>query len=106
MEVIAYRPFEHEGKAYVAAIVPDEFASPHGEDWASAEDIAKWHRDEWRYVGVIVTDVYGAEASLWAVVYGQISTTQITLDNIMNDPYMDVDGVSYTLPVCLIGDLS
>jgi hypothetical protein len=65
-----------DGKVTRIWIEPDHDTKPTDFDCYSAADIAAWRHDEWRYVGVLVSDEdTGGRASLWGVEYG------LTLEN-------------------------
>lgn len=84
------------GLSYRVDITPDDDTDPQTDgDWADEEDIAAWHEDEWRYVGVILTPIIagigelpGMRDSLWAVTY-----------NVMPQVVADLDYVVATHPV-------
>jgi hypothetical protein len=61
-----------------ARIVPDTDARPDDCDCYDAEDLAAWQRDDWSYVGTIVTasreGIELGESSLWGSEYGSLPT--------------------------------
>lgn len=63
-----------DGFAIEAVIVPDLDANPDEADCYDEADKAAWRRDEWSYVGTIVTaSQHGVElgsSSLWGSEYG------------------------------------
>jgi len=57
-------------------LYPDYDNSPEGEDWASAEQVAAWRRDDWAYGVLVVTaSVNGYDlgtTALGGVVFGRL----------------------------------
>lgn len=91
-----------DGKAYTVKILPDNEITPDDADCYGGEDITAWQAGEWRYVGVVVEDDNGREDSLWGVEYGAFpGRSPITLDTLITEPYMSVDGVDVTMPETL-----
>jgi len=104
-KAIEVRPFMHEGRAYMVAIVPDDHTTPDHADCYTPADIERWRAGDWRYVGVIVIDESGSSDSLWAVHYGYADGWHYGLDSILNDEYGCIDGVPHTLPQSLAMDI-
>lgn len=71
---------EIPGLRFRVRIVPDELSTPtekYDESYADLDEIeASWSRDDWQFVGTIVTPVYmgmpctWAKASLWGTEWG------------------------------------
>lgn len=65
-----------DGFDITARIVPDTDTSADDYDCYTEEQIAAWRRDEWSYVGTIVTASKAGldlgESSLWASEYGHV----------------------------------
>lgn len=72
---------EIDGISYRVRIVFDTDTSPADYDGYTPRQVDAWKRDEWIFVGVIVTpDIdglhpWGFGASLWGIVYGDIPLT-------------------------------
>jgi hypothetical protein len=94
-----------EGVDCILTITADVDSTPFEFDCYTAEDIAAWRNYDWRYVGVQLgrNDADG-NASLWGVEFGRIAGKFIGTYELINDPYMIADGVSYTLPETLFAE--
>lgn len=91
MDIIEERYISNAQGDWRIRLVPDPEARPFDADCYSAEDIEAWRKDEWSYVGVIVTDnKTGADASLWAVEYGLMPETTIGMDQIIENYFDDL----------------
>lgn len=84
--VITTRDIIHEGRTLTVTVVEDIDATIDGYDCFDSDEIAAWRRDEWGFVGVLVTDGGKEIDALWAVVYGRLNAeTVITMDEIISD---------------------
>ncbi|MEV4454454.1 hypothetical protein [Microbispora sp. NPDC049633] len=76
MNKIDSREITRDGITYRVDVYPDTDATPNDADCYSPADIAAWRRDDWHFVGVVVTpivngvEIGGADASLWGLQYG------------------------------------
>lgn len=87
LRVIETRDIVHEGRTLTVTLVEDNDPRPDDYDCFDAAEIAAWKRDEWSFVGVLITEEGGKDFdSLWAVVYGRLNaSTRITMDEIVSD---------------------
>lgn len=86
-DTIETREIVKNGITYKVTIEADYDVRPESDgDWASQEDIDAWKRDEWRYVGVIVTpviagtEIEGADDSLWGCAWGTVPGNPVEFD--------------------------
>lgn len=84
------------GLSYKIAVVPDLDSSPDDADCYTATQKAAWARDEWSYVGVIVTPVVNGtelldfDDSLWGLEYGDFTMTDED-DNVTGRTWLTLD---------------
>ena len=91
MDTIEERYISNAQGDWRIRLVPDSDAKPFDADCYSAEDIEAWRKDEWSYVGVIVTDSKtGADAFLWAVEYGLMPEATIGINQIIEEYFDDL----------------
>lgn len=91
MDVIEERFISSAKGDWCIRLVPDHDSRPFDADCYSPEDIEAWRRDEWSYVGVIVTDsATGADASVWGVEYGFLAEVMVGMDRIIEGHFDDL----------------
>ena len=74
MDTIEERYVSNAQGNWHVRLVADIDSTPFDADCYSDGDIAAWRADEWRYVGIIVTDVQSdTGASMGGVEYGQLA---------------------------------
>jgi hypothetical protein len=87
VNIIDLRAFTVNGEPFVAYVTPDDDASTSDADCYSPDDIAAFRRGDWSFVGLIVRDSAGREASVWSVHYGVSAEWSVGLDTLMVDDY-------------------
>jgi hypothetical protein len=78
----------------IASMYPDTNANPLDADCYSDADIAAWKRDEWQYVGIVVTvtldGVEIGQSSLWGTEFGSLAETECQPFTMPNHPLPEV----------------
>ncbi|WP_431911669.1 hypothetical protein [Nonomuraea jabiensis] len=96
IRLIETRAIVKDDITYQVRVEEDWDSKPFDADCYSDADIEAWRRDEWHYVGVIVTPVVAgipidaAEDSLWGVEWGQLPDL---------DRYLGMDQICNVHPV-------
>lgn len=72
-----------DGRSYMVLLLPDSMSHVRDADCYSVRDVANFNRGMWVYVGVVVQDITGREASVWAVEYGRMESVRITTADII-----------------------
>jgi hypothetical protein len=93
-DLIEWRHVRHEGISFTVALYADDYNTPFDVECYSAEDIAAWCKDQWAYVGVVLTTTM-SQASVWGVEYGKLSGTDIGFDDIIEFHARDLLAEAY-----------
>jgi hypothetical protein len=115
MEIINSREIVRDGITYEVTITPDDEATFDPEERVDDAMRDAYDKGAWRFVGVIVNVDGGPrdmEAALWCVGYGGYrddnapnGITFVGIQNYIDDPWMECDGVAETLVDCLIAEV-
>lgn len=77
MDLIDSVTVERNGIGYRIDLHEDDRTTPAHADCYDAADVEAWKKDEWRYVGIIVTpvidgmDLESCSVDLWSLEYGE-----------------------------------
>ena len=98
-ETIDHQVIDVKGVRVSVTLVPDWEVNPGDADCYTPDDKAAWLRDEWRYVGVIVTLTDHPEigTSLCGVEYGTAPSWSVDLNRIISE-YPVPDMIADLLP--------
>lgn len=93
-DIIDSRTIVHRGRTLTVTVMADPDAAPTDVECYTAEDVAAWYRDEWCYVGVLITEGPIEVDALWRVEFGCLNaSTTIDMDRIIADhPVPDMLG--------------